>query len=80
MRRKLTLIIPGCIVLIAALYVFAYIYVGRSAAYSAAIDFLSNREDLKTSLGNVSSHKLAYTGWSLSFFGPKGEAHFKIYV
>lgn len=80
MRRKLMLIIPGLIVFVAALYVFAYFYVGRSPAYAAAIDFLSNHNHLKMSVGNASSYKLAYTGWALSFFGPKGEAHFKIYV
>ena len=52
----------------------------RSSAYLSAIEFLSGHNDLKLYLGEETTYKLAYTGWALSFFGPKGEAHFKIYA
>lgn len=78
MKRKLMLIGSVLLVVVVGLYFFAYIYVNRSAAYLASIEFLNGHDDIKLSIGEITSHKLALTGWSLRFLGPKGEAHFKI--
>lgn len=80
MKRKLVVVFSVLILLIIGLYIFAYAYMNRSAAYLAAVEFLSSHTDLKSSLGENTSYQLAYTGWALTFLGPEGKAHFKIYA
>jgi hypothetical protein len=80
MKRKLILGIFALIVLLVNVYIFGYLYIAGTDGYKAATEFLNTDKNLQTSVGENRSYKLAYTGWGISFVGPEGEAHFKIYV
>jgi len=79
-KRKFAIAIPLFLLVTLGVYVFAYTYVSRSDSYVAAVEFLSGLNDVHQSFGEKRSYKLAYTGWSLSFLGPRGEASLKIHI
>ena len=80
MKRKLKLIFVTLVAVTVVGYVVAYLYAANSDAYRAALVFLKSREEIKSHIGEPASFRLAYTGWIVSFSGPKGEAQFQIYV
>ena len=80
MKRKLKWIFLTLVVVMVLGYVVAYVYVTRSEAYSFALTFLKSHEEIRSHIGEPTSFRLAYTGYTVVFSGPKGEAQFQIYV
>lgn len=66
--------------LVSLFFISLYVYAIRSEPYAAAVNYLTQSDEIRESLGPMTSFRLPFLGYSVRYDGSHGNAEYKIIV